>query len=281
MADAGASSGSGHGDAMMVLPPRCPHFVTGNYVQRNVFLGDKEYGMALDCLVKACTDVLLIDEDSDRARILLAKRIVEPQPDWWTSPNMLLTAPFKNYSSEGSTARRARVGGRMRPGETPEESLARLISRELGLEIESRRPRLLGVHSLAWEKRAQAPAENGTCDLSLVYTLVLQEDECSKICLDQKEYSDSRWFRLEEISEGEFHPALQLMVSSSGVPDGVSQWGKIEDKSVSHRNAKGDDECAVDARRRPSAAEERPKRERACPQQSPQPEEEEEGQSAE
>ncbi|GBG66564.1 hypothetical protein CBR_g64835 [Chara braunii] len=68
--------------------------------------------------------------------------------------------------------------------------------------------------------------------------------------------------------------------ADDGVPDGVSQWGKIEDKSVSHRNTKGDDECAVDARRRPSAAEERPQRERARPQQSPQPEEEEEGQSA-
>ncbi|GBG89984.1 hypothetical protein CBR_g50074 [Chara braunii] len=54
------------------------------------------------------------------------------------------------------------------------------------------------------------------------------------------------------------------------------KWGKIEDKSVSHRNAKGDDECAVDARRRPFAAEELPQRKRARPQQSPQPEEEEE-----
>ncbi|GBG74394.1 hypothetical protein CBR_g18805 [Chara braunii] len=52
--------------------------------------------------------------------------------------------------------------------------------------------------------------------------------------------------------------------------------GKIEDKSVSHHNAKGDDECAVDAQRRPSAAEERPQRERARPRQSPQPEEEKE-----
>ena len=30
----------------------CPHFVTGEFTKRRVFLEDREYGLALDCLVK-------------------------------------------------------------------------------------------------------------------------------------------------------------------------------------------------------------------------------------
>ena len=35
------------------------HFVTGDFTPQKVFLPDKEYGLALDALVKGCADVLL------------------------------------------------------------------------------------------------------------------------------------------------------------------------------------------------------------------------------
>lgn len=60
-----------------------PHFVTGQFKPQNVFLESREYGLALDCLVKACTDLLIVDSDGPSCRVLLGKRIVEPQPDWW------------------------------------------------------------------------------------------------------------------------------------------------------------------------------------------------------
>ncbi|KAG0611431.1 hypothetical protein M758_7G140700 [Ceratodon purpureus] len=169
-----------------MFKPEHPHFVTGSFTPQNVFLGDKEYGLALDCLVKACTDLLLLDSDQPDCKVLLGKRIVEPQPDWWF------------------------VGGRMKPGERPEQSIARLVKRELHLLVEPSRFKPLGTHSYAWARRQQAPMDNGTCDISVVLTLVLLPGEAERIHMDEKEYAEFRWFSISEIIAGEnFHPALR------------------------------------------------------------------------
>ncbi|KAL3677684.1 hypothetical protein R1sor_020640 [Riccia sorocarpa] len=149
--------------------------------------GNEEYGRALDCLVKTCTDLLICDSDGADTKVLLGKRIVEPQPDWWF------------------------MGGRMKTGETPEESMARLVKREQQLVVEPSRFRVLGYHSYHWARRQQPPIENGTCDLSIVFTLTLEPGEAERIHMDDKEYSDFRWFTLEEIldSQADFHPALK------------------------------------------------------------------------
>jgi len=163
-----------------------PHFVTGNFKPQGIYLGDDEYGRALDCLVKACTDLLLLDSDEPHCKLLLGKRIVEPQPDWWY------------------------VGGRMKPGERPEQSIARLVKRELHLDIDTARFRPLGCHSYSWARRQQPPMDNGTCDISVVLTLVLLPGEADRIHMDKKEYAEFRWFSLSEIIAGEgFHPALK------------------------------------------------------------------------
>ena len=44
------------------------HFVTGDFQPQKVFLPDKEYGLALDALVKGCADVLLTRGEGGRAR---------------------------------------------------------------------------------------------------------------------------------------------------------------------------------------------------------------------
>ena len=59
------------------------HFVTGPFKPQNKFLEDLEYGLALDALVKGCTDLLILDSENEECRVYLGKRIVEPQPDWW------------------------------------------------------------------------------------------------------------------------------------------------------------------------------------------------------
>ena len=58
-----------------------PLFVTGPFTPQRVFLPDREYGLALDALVKACSDVLVVS--SDGTKVLLGRRKVEPQPDFW------------------------------------------------------------------------------------------------------------------------------------------------------------------------------------------------------
>ena len=66
-------------------------------------------GRALDTLVKACSDVLVTTNNG--TKVFLGKRKVEPQPDWWY------------------------IGGRVRPGDTPESGAARNVKRELGLNL--------------------------------------------------------------------------------------------------------------------------------------------------
>ena len=171
------------------------HFVTGDFEKRSVFLPDKEYGLALDALVKArvvtkrhtaplrrsffcaqrgpgvlgtsqrnfgefsspdwrarsitaqvkgCADVLVTAGDGRGLRILLGKRKVEPQPDWWF------------------------VGGRTRPGDSPAEGAARNVKRELGLALPPERFVAVNTYSFVWRYRVQAPATNGTADMSAI-----------------------------------------------------------------------------------------------------------------
>ena len=97
---------------------RALHFETGQFEKRRVFLDDEAYGLALDCLVKACADVLVTKDGAKPGEklLLLGCRRVEPQPDWWF------------------------IGGRSRPGDVPCEAAARNVKRELMLDLPAARP---------------------------------------------------------------------------------------------------------------------------------------------
>ena len=167
------------------------HFVTGDFQPQKVFLPDKEYGLALDALVKGCADVLLTRGEGASLRILLGKRKVEPQPDWWF------------------------VGGRTRPGDTPAEGAARNVKRELGLAIETRRFVHVNTYSFVWNYRQQAPSTNGTADASTVFELPLtaaEADGLGPAKFDKNEYADAAWVGPLDILEGDYHPALQQAV---------------------------------------------------------------------
>jgi 8-oxo-dGTP pyrophosphatase MutT (NUDIX family) len=164
-----------------------PHHTTGGFTSHRSFLSDEAYGSALDCLVKACSDMLLVSLDG---KVFLGKRRVHPQPDWWF------------------------VGGRIFPGETPIASCQRLLRRELGLEIEASRFSAVCAQSLAWGMRQQEPKDHGTTDSQVVLTLQLEPPEVSKVVLDEKEYVDSQWIAPDAILSGHFHPALKVAVRS-------------------------------------------------------------------
>lgn len=164
-----------------------PHHNTGGFTSHRVRLPDKEYGQALDCLVKGCSDMLLLSPDG--LKLLLGKRNVQPQPDWWFA------------------------GGRIFPGETPSQSCQRLIRREFGLEIDPARFQVVCCQSLAWGMREQPPASNGTTDLQIVLSLVLTQSEVEKVVLDPKEYADSQVHALS---------AERLPAISNGYPPSLS-----------------------------------------------------------
>lgn len=204
-----------------------PHHNTGGFTSHRKFLPDKEYGEALDTLVKACADMLLVSPDGKK--IFVGKRKVQPQPDWWF------------------------VGGRVFPGETPPQACCRLLKRELHLDIDPARLLPVCCQSMAWGMREvcaactktasclarqarthvspltvmcdyshipwtvrsqQLPKENGTTDSQVVLSLQLTEAEVDKVILDPKEYSDSQWLEPETILSGHYHPALQFAVKS-------------------------------------------------------------------
>ncbi|KAH8047824.1 hypothetical protein JL722_12843 [Aureococcus anophagefferens] len=165
------------------------HFITGDFEKRTVFLPDKEYGLALDALVKGCADVLITSGAGPSLRILLGKRRVEPQPDWWF------------------------VGGRTRPGDTPAEGAARNVKRELGLALDPARFAAVGTYSFVWRLRAQAPATNGTADVSTVFELHLADDEAADLSpAPTPRSTPTPPGRPDAVLAGDYHPALQQAV---------------------------------------------------------------------
>ncbi|KAH8068168.1 hypothetical protein JL720_12259 [Aureococcus anophagefferens] len=162
------------------------HFITGDFEKRTVFLPDKEYGLALDALVKGCADVLITSGAGPSLRILLGKRRVEPQPDWWF------------------------VGGRTRPGDTPAEGAARNVKRELG----STRP-LRGRRDLQLRlapPRAGARDERHRGRLHGLRAPPRRRRGGGPVAgADAEEYADAAWAP-DAVLAGDYHPALQQAV---------------------------------------------------------------------
>jgi len=164
------------------------HFVTGEFVSHRSFLPDDEFARGLDNFVKGCSDMLVTNS---KGQVLTGKRNVHPQPDWWY------------------------IGGRIMPGESPPRSCARLLKRELSLDVAPERFTPFTYNSLVWDMREQEPRNHGTCDVNIVLTVELTDDEISRITLDAKEYAGSKWVELDEIIDGvEYHPALRYSARS-------------------------------------------------------------------
>ena len=145
--------------------------------------------MALDNLVKGCTDILLLNPAG--THIFTGRRCVQPQPDWWF------------------------MGGRIFPGETPIQSCQRLLRRELGLDIASERFVAVCAQAFAFGMREQEPKDHGTTDAQFCYKVqLLNEEEVKKVVLDENEYSESEWKLPSEIIEGNYHPALKFAVGN-------------------------------------------------------------------
>jgi len=156
------------------------HYVTGNFQSHAIFLDEETYSKALDSLVIACVDIVLLND----SKIFLAKRKRHPQKDWWI------------------------VGGRMSPGESIEQTAQRNSKRELNLELAPNRFKFLTVFSAVWDKRAHKPSENGSHTISIVETIEVTKDETELISIND-EYEEFKWLYPKEIIEGDYHPAIK------------------------------------------------------------------------
>lgn len=172
----------------LVDGPKLAHFETGVFQCHATRLSNEVYSQCLDSVVKACCDMFLIHPLS--GRVLLGKRNVFPQKDWWFG-----------------------CGGRMVPGDTIPAGAARLMQRELGIAQDSsfsNRVELIGTYSFLWGMREQEPKDHGTADISVVVAVELIESELS-FSMDSKEYASQQWASVDEIISGDFHPALKAV----------------------------------------------------------------------
>ena len=78
------------------------------------------------------------------------------------------------------------LGGRERPGELPEQSLTRILLREIGFVPKDIRP-LASFHHL-WDERGEVPADCGRHDLIQLFLAYVSEKIISRIRLDPEEY---------------------------------------------------------------------------------------------
>lgn len=132
------------------------HYVTGEFPKRApVRLNDEEYGRCLDAIVKACVDVVIVH--SRTKQVLLGNRRVHPQPGLWF------------------------IGGRMIPGESPEETAARHVRHDTTLALPPSSFSFVCVSSYLWAMRHQPPAENGTADIALTYFCFVDDEQAARI----------------------------------------------------------------------------------------------------
>ncbi len=143
----------------------------------------RSIGRALDAIVKGCSDVLLINGTN----VLLAQRTVDPQPGWWF------------------------IGGRMQPGETPQEAASRHVYHDVGVLLDSSEFHFLSVASYAWARRKQPPQENGTADVALIFYAQLSDAVAASLLIrNTEEYNCFRWCALQDaVAYADMHPALK------------------------------------------------------------------------
>jgi len=165
------------------------HYETGTYTPTNTFLPDEEYGRALDTLVKGCVDILLRNARGD---VLLGLRAHEPaKDDWWY------------------------LGGRMQCGETIHETAIRHVKRDIGIELDGDRLTFVTSSTMNWEFRVQEPAGNGTCDINVVMTATLTDEEVARMKRCELEYLEQTFWPLNDILSQTQDKFLMQIVNST------------------------------------------------------------------
>ena len=129
-----------------------------------LFLSDDEYARILEAFPRACSDVIAVRPESKS--FLLAKR--------------------KHYSALGVWA----FGGGQRMGETPREAAARLMKREIGVNLLPEDFQFLGLSVSFWIHRNPEPQQRGEHGIIFTFVFVPTTKELQTISqsLDPEEY---------------------------------------------------------------------------------------------
>jgi len=159
---------------------RVGDYIEDGYEGHKELMPNDAYSKALDALVVACVDIIMLFEGN----VILGKRDQYPQADWWL------------------------FGGRMRTGEALTESAARLIRNEAGITLSASRFTYITTFVAAWKMRAHVPQENGTHTVSTVFVVSLTKEEFDAMKLNE-EYGEWKLVTPKDIISGNYHPALR------------------------------------------------------------------------
>jgi ADP-ribose pyrophosphatase YjhB (NUDIX family) len=167
----------------------------------NPFVPDAAYAEARSSLPNPCSDAVLYDQEKDL--VLLGTRQQEPHPGAWV------------------------IGGRQRSGESAADAVRKNIKRELDMEVDPSKLRVVGKYELQWDTRAQAstidPATGqeiaGCHDISTLYAYPVRQEDFQLNF--NEEYAGIRWVPVQEILKapnGTYHPALVDMIADACRP---------------------------------------------------------------
>jgi len=144
---------------------------------------DKEYAMIGRSVPIVCTDLIFVDKED---RFVLACRRNACARGWWW------------------------MGGSLKAGMTFEESVEKIMVREIGFSPKG--VKLLCILPHFWSERGEKPHEFGRHDIMFIHYLKVHEETIAQIRLDPKEYEVERGF-LRYDGKQEVRPAIREVYS--------------------------------------------------------------------
>ncbi len=154
----------------------------------DVLLPEDVYAQAMNSLVIVTVDIAIYDVS--RKTLWLAKRRVQPTPDWWI------------------------IGGRLFAYEREQAGVVRTFARETKLQVAPGRFRFIGFNRYFQSKRQQLPQSRGCDCLAYTFAIELTPVERTEVTqnLDSREYDVQ--FGLREFNR----QALQALAQTEDEP---------------------------------------------------------------
>lgn len=142
-----------------------------------ILLSDNEYARAMEAFPRPCTDVLAVQPESKS--FILAKRNHQSAFGVWM------------------------FGGGQRMGETPREAAARIMKREIGINLLPEDIEFLWISVNFWKYRNPEPQERG--EHGIIFTFVFaptpEEIRIISSSLDPEEYDLNHGIRFYTLSD--------------------------------------------------------------------------------